>query len=295
MARTMNETYTSATVDLESLASPYLTGFIKPQPFIRWETQRGCKFRCTFCQHREPEKSLTKTKHVSLARIREEAQWILDNPIIQDIAVLDPVFNSGPHYLDVLKCLFGYTGKLSLQCRMEMVNDAFLEHIAEINRTGRVVLEFGLQTTNRAEMKLIDRGNNMTKVQKTLDDTRRLNIETELSLIFGLPEQTLDSFKTSVEFCKENQVKTIHAFPLMLLRGTPLYENKEKLRLVESNEIASEYIPRVQGDVIPHVVQSPSFTYREWREMALIAEKLETEYNADSKPTTTTTTPDVVL
>lgn len=93
---------TKATVSLEDLPSPYLDGLIPPQRFIRWETQRGCKFRCSFCQHREPDKALSRTKHISVTRIQQEIEWILANPIIQDIAVLDPVFNSGPHYLDIL-------------------------------------------------------------------------------------------------------------------------------------------------------------------------------------------------
>jgi radical SAM superfamily enzyme YgiQ (UPF0313 family) len=115
-----------ASVDLETLPSPYLEGVIKPQRFIRWETQRGCKFRCSFCQHREPKSALDKTKAFSLNRVHQEAQWILQNPIIQDVAVLDPVFNSGPHYLEILRWLHGYTGKLALQARLEMVKVEFI-------------------------------------------------------------------------------------------------------------------------------------------------------------------------
>jgi len=85
---------TQATVDLKSLPSPYLHGVIQPQRFIRWETQRGCKFRCSFCQHRGP-KNTTTDKAFDPDRIQKEIQWILNNPIIQDIAVLDPVINSG--------------------------------------------------------------------------------------------------------------------------------------------------------------------------------------------------------
>lgn len=269
----------SATIDLESLPSPYLEGIIKPQPFIRWETQRGCKFRCSFCQHREPDKALTRTKYLSMDRVKREAQWILDHPIIQDIAVLDPTFNSGHHYLDVMKSLHGYTGKLALQCRMEMVTPDFLAQVVEVNKTGNVVLEFGLQTIHKEEMRAIDRGNNMTKVEAVLKETKRLGIDIEVSLIFGLPGQTLESFKQSVDYCIQRQVRTIHAFPLMLLRGTPLYDRNERYQLVESTEIASEYIPRVQGDVIPHVVASSTFTYSDWKKMADLAEWLEVEYN----------------
>lgn len=271
---------TKATVDLESLPSPYLTGLIKPQQFIRWETQRGCKFRCSFCQHREPDKALLKTKFFDLNRIYNETKWILDNPTIQDIAVLDPIFNSGSNYIQILQWLYGYTGKLSLQSRIEMVTQDFLKEIQNINKTGNVVLEFGLQTIHKEEQKFIDRGNNMKKVSEILTMTSDRNINTEVSLIFGLPGQTYQSFEQSVNYCIQYKVNKIHAFPLMLLRGTPLYDNKDKLGLKQSHEIVSEFIPRVQ-DVIPHVVASQSFDYEEWRRMAALAEKLEMEYNVN--------------
>jgi hypothetical protein len=89
----------------------------------------------------------------------------------------------------------------------------------------------------------------------------------------------VQSFQDSVNFCVAQNVPIIHAFPLMLLRGTPLFENKDALELVESTDIASSLIPRVQDNVIPHVVRSKSFSYDDWKEMAKIAEWLETVYN----------------
>jgi radical SAM superfamily enzyme len=157
---------------------------------------------------------------------------------------------------------------------MEMVRAEFMDEICEVNKTGNVVLEFGLQTIHKDEMRLIDRGNNMRRVVEVLTQTRERNIDTEVSLIFGLPGQTVKSFEESVNFCIEHNVKTIHAFPLMLLRGTPLHENKKVLGLVESNEVASEHIPRIQDGVIPHVIQSKTFDHAGWLKMAELAERL---------------------
>lgn len=264
----------SANVDLEQLPSPFLTGLIPPQRFIRWKTQRGCPFRCSFCQHRESDITMTR-RNMPLSRVLEEAKWITDNPVIQDIAVLDPTFNSGPNYLAILDQLIEgkYSGKLALQCRAEMVKNEFLDKVDELNKTGHIVLEFGLQTTNFEEAKLIDRPNNIKKIKSVLEETKDRNIETEISLIFGLPNQTVASFQASVDFCKEMRVSRIYGFPLMLLRGTPLHRDKQKLGLVESNEVFIPEIDRIQED-IPHVVQSPSFDYKEWKRMSEIAKDL---------------------
>lgn len=268
----------SAKVDLEAIPSPFLTGIIEPQPFIRWETQRGCPFRCSFCQHRESDVSM-KRRNFDISRVMQEIDWIIANPVIQDIAVLDPTFNTGPHYLEILHAFAEkkFTGKLSLQCRIEMVTPEFLEVVQEINKNGRVVLEFGLQTIHKNEQALIQRPNNMAKVKHIFTEVKQRNIETEVSLIFGLPGQTVESFKESVDFCKSYNVPRIYAFPLMLLRGTPLYDQKRQLGLIESTDIHLEKIPRQQQN-IPHVVASQTFSYKEWLEMANIAESLD-DYN----------------
>jgi radical SAM superfamily enzyme YgiQ (UPF0313 family) len=215
-----------------------------------------------------------------MSRIAQEVEWIISHPVIQDVAVLDPTFNSGPNYLAVMDALIAgrFSGKLSLQCRAEMVKDEFLDRVEALNQTGHVVLEFGLQTIHKSEWKLIDRPNNLRRVTEVLEQTRRRGIETEISLIFGLPQQTVMSFKESIEFCKKMDVSRIYAFPLMLLRGTPLHANKRQLQLVESDEIDLPGIDRVQ-DGIPHVVASPSFSFREWQDMASMAQELTLDYN----------------
>lgn len=93
--------------------SLYNKQFNYPQPFIRWETQRGCFYRCNFCQHREPNNALLPGKRcIPLSRTVAEIEWIHSNKVIQDIAVLDPVFNSGVYYLSHLNNLVGYTGNV---------------------------------------------------------------------------------------------------------------------------------------------------------------------------------------
>jgi hypothetical protein len=248
-------------IDLASLHSPFLGGLIAPQPFIRWETKRGCPYRCAFCQHKGSNQLL----EFPLSRIQKEVQWIANHPIINDIAVLDPTFNIGKNYLHVLKELtqHKFSGKISLQCRIERVTNEFLDAVTSLNASATTTLEFGLQTIHSEEQKIINRTNIINKAKKVFAEAKKRNINVEVSLIYGLPNQTLDSFRQSIQFCKESGVETIYAFPLLLLRGTALYQRKKELGLIEST------------DPIPRVITSPSFTYDQWLEMKKIAALLE--------------------
>lgn len=267
-----------AEVNFESLPSPFLSGLIAPQRFIRWETQRGCPFRCSFCQHRQPEKSQLKSRRFARSRVDQEIEWICDHPVIADIAVVDPTFNTGLDHVHTINMLTdgGYRGEISLQCRAELVKDEFLRAIKRLHLQARPVLEFGLQTIHEQEQQYIDRPTNLQKIECNLRKCLDSGIPIEVSLIFGLPGQTLESFQQSVRFCQDLGVPTIRAFPLMLLRGTKLFDRKHELGLVESCDPADPSIDRVQ-EGIPHVVSSKTFSRRDWEHMAAIAADLEND------------------
>jgi radical SAM superfamily enzyme YgiQ (UPF0313 family) len=256
----------STVLNPQTLSSPLLNGIVTPQPFMRVETKRGCLYRCAYCQH----SGSNPLVEFPLSRVIKEVQWITAHPVINDIAVIDPTFNVGNSYLLVLKefAKQKFSGKISFQCKAERVTGEFLDAVESLNTYAKTTLEFGLQTIHKKEARAILRSNQINKIKEVFLETKRRNINTEISIIYGLPNQTLESFRQTILFCNECGIKAIRAFPLLLLRGTILYNRKEELALKESN------------DLIPCVVESPSFTYSHWREMEKIAKVLEDSYKA---------------
>jgi radical SAM superfamily enzyme YgiQ (UPF0313 family) len=249
----------SARPDLAALPSPLLTGVLRPGAFLRWEAQRGCPYSCSFCQHRESG-SRMRFGVLPQGRVLRELEVIASSSVT-DLAVLDPVFNMNPHAEAILRTLadLGYRGRVSLQCRFELLTASFLDACSRLD----VHLEFGLQTIHEREMRAIGRLNNLVKVDAAVAMLRASGVPFEVSLIYGLPEQTLDSFRASVDWCHQRSVSVVRAFPLMLLRGTALDQGRERWKLVESN------------DAIPVVTQSSSFTHAEWLRMHKLAAELE--------------------
>ena len=83
-----------ARVDLDRMPSPFLDGTVPVTRggFLRWETKRGCPFKCSFCQHRNPDSR--DYQRIAAARTREEIERFA-RAGVADIAVLDPIFNDG--------------------------------------------------------------------------------------------------------------------------------------------------------------------------------------------------------
>lgn len=251
-----------ATVALDRLPSPYLHGTLDParhRRFVRWETRRGCLFRCSFCQHRDPGSRPRVQGFAGDRLAREIAGFVAAG--VESIAVLDPIFNDPRSpYLEVLDALIdaGFRGHLSLQCRFELVTPEFLDRCRRLD----VTPEFGLQTIHPAEWSIIRRGNHLGKIEAAIAALHEAGLPFEVSLIYGLPAQTLASFRETVDWCLRRRIPVVRAFPLMLLRGTELERERARWGLRESD------------DVIPMVIASDTFTEAEHAEMGRIAEAL---------------------
>lgn len=250
-----------AEVDLKNLPSPWLEDAIQldQDSTVRWESQRGCNFRCSFCQHRQPDARMPITI-VEKSRIRSEIDLFCKKNV-RRISVLDPVFNTNNnHSIDVLNQFskHKFQGEISLQCRVEMIDNAFLDVAQKLN----VILEFGIQSIHKREYLAVGRPNNMAKIAQVLREVQHRKIKHEVSLIYGLPEQTLQSFQSSVDWCLTMSIPVIKAFPLLLLRGTELEREQDKWSFIVK-----------QGD-LPMVISSKSFTSTDWEEMDRIANTL---------------------
>jgi len=181
--------------------------------------------------------------------------------------VLDPVFNMGADYLEVLKeaTRIGLGALMTFQSRLELIarpgGEAFLDLCTNLNAH----LEFGLQTAVEAEFRAIKRPNNLQRVETALRAIRELGLAFETHLIYGLPNQTLESFQRSIDFLQSNGCHTILAYPLMLLKGTPLLDRAEDFGFV---------VNETEDFRIPHPVASASYSERDWHAMKEIAEGL---------------------
>ena len=253
--------------DLNAVPSVYKMGEIPVmdgQKMVRQETKRGCPYHCSFCAHRDLNGN--KVHAYPKARIYEELS-IFKAGSVQKINILDPVFNAGPDYLEILREIMriGLTSQVSLQTRFEAIRgaegEAFLNLCAEMN----VHLEFGVQTIMKDEYKAIRRPNNVRMIKSLMGELNDRDISYEISLIYGLPNQTLDSFRRSVDFVRGNGCDNVTAYPLMLLKGTELYAEKEQWGFKEK---------RMGRFGIPIVVGSHSFGEDEWFEMKRLAEAL---------------------
>ena len=256
-------------INFEEIPSPYLHGVIDVIPgqeMLRMETKRGCPYRCSFCAHRDLQNN--KLYMGELEKAKAELSLFKEKGV-RRINVLDPVFNVGNTYIPILEEIarLGFEDTVfTFQTRIERIKgeegELFLSLISQIGGH----LEFGVQTIIKEEFNVIRRPNDVEHIDRVISRLNQMDITYEVSLIYGLPNQTKHSFRRSIEFFRDLGCEKIMAFPLMLLKGTELYAEKEKYQLLE--EPMGEF-------QIPVVVSGNTFTKSDWLEMKQIAIGME--------------------
>jgi len=215
----------SSGIKSSPFSKPQLAKSLLGHNFLRWQTQRGCVFRCTFCAFKSPNGAIVesdiKTVAFELKKIKEMG--------IRKVAVLDPVFFLNRNRsIEILRLMASITPDVeySIQSRFEHLDSTIIDILALMN----VKLECGLQTLDREVQKSIKRVNNLQKVQESIEMLVSNKIRFETHLIYGLPNQVMKSFASDVFSLNKMGCKKLRIFPLSLLRGTGIansFENNE--------------------------------------------------------------------
>lgn len=264
-------------LDVTRLVSPYLSGAVsvpRRAPMVRMETQRGCRWRCSFCSYRGMGE--TPVTQFPADRVRAELALFAKQGV-QKMNVLDAEFNWSRISLDVLRTMVdvGLDARITVQARPENLIRArwaaeFLDLCEELD----IHLEFGLQTAIEAESVAVNRRNDIDAVSRALGEVSRRGISHEVSLIYGLPLQTVESFASSLEYVRRHGVPTVRCFPLMLHRGTALSQRRQEFALAEETLDAFD---------VPFVTSSSTFTRSEWAQMRRMAEAVDGAADAGAR------------
>lgn len=135
-----------------------------------------------------------------------------------------PSLLSGPQFaavMDALRAAFTLTAdaEVSIEANPGTISPEKLDAIraAGINR-----ISFGVQSANTEELRMLERIHDFFTVIEAVHTARQAGFDNlNLDLIYGLPEQTLQSWQTTVQRIVELHPEHISAYALTLEHGTP--------------------------------------------------------------------------
>ncbi|MDI1266027.1 MAG: cobalamin-dependent protein [bacterium] len=256
--------------DLDEIPSPFLGGAFDEimaanpdESWIGlWETNRGCPFRCTFCDWGSA--TAAKVTKFGEERLFHEVDWFAEKKI-EYIFCCDANFGIQKRDVDIanyvadIKKQTGFPVALSVQNTKNATERAY--------ETQKILSDAGLNKGVALSMQSVD----MTTLEAIKRDNISLGtymelqrrftrdkVETYSDLILGLPGETYESFVKGVDLLMENgQHNRIQFNNLSILpnaeMGDPAYQAKYGMVTVES-KIINIHGERVElDDDVPEV------------------------------------------
>jgi hypothetical protein len=190
------------------------------KPFIQLETSRGCSSKCSFCTS-----SLTeKVQYYSLDRVCSDLIYI-KNAGIREVRVLDRTFNIPSDRAVKLLKIFSEEFsdiRFHLEFNPSKMKDTVCEQLAKA-APGQFHVEIGIQTFYPPALSAVNR---MAAIEKTEKGLKKLisisGIEIHADLLYGLPEQTIESVFNDLKKLILAGPEEIQLEVLKILPGTPI-------------------------------------------------------------------------
>ena len=223
--------------DLNDIPSPFLSGVFKPEYAMSiLETNRGCPYRCGFCYWGAATND--RVYRFDDERVRDEITWMSRNGVLF-LYIADANWGMLPRDVDISRHIADCTRANHLPNVVYFSSAKNKPHavtkITDIFQEAGLVTSqpVSMQTLEPRSLQIIDRSNiklgAFTLIQ---EDLKERGISSFIELIWPLPGETLESFKRGIGTLCERDAQTIIVYSHLLLNNTPIYRNRETLRLV---------------------------------------------------------------
>lgn len=205
-----------------------------------------CRSKCRYCDFY----SLPRAEGEMDRYVRAlTAQLIRQAPLTAGYGVDTIYFGGGtPSYLGWRRltslletaldhCRVRPDGEITLEANPDSLEDP--GQVRELVSAGFNRVSLGVQSADDGELRAMGRVHTFAQARSAVRAARTGGIENlSLDLIYGLPDQTMDRWRRTVERVLELEPEHLSCYGLKLEEGTPLWRQREELTLPDGDRQA---------------------------------------------------------
>ena len=214
-------------------------------PFIAFYTSRGCPAMCTYCLWPQTH-SGHRWRVRSAGDVAAEVRFALEQfPNLREIFFDDDTFNyQKARTVELCRALKPL--KFTWSCTSRVTTD--YETLKAMKEAGCRLLIVGYETGDPQILKNIKKGATIEMAERFTRDCKKLGILVHGDFIVGLPGETRESLRRTVDFakrldCETIQVSIAHPYP-----GTEFYRYCEDNGLITIDGMTDE-----SGHQLPNI------------------------------------------
>ncbi|MDD4939435.1 MAG: radical SAM protein [Candidatus Omnitrophica bacterium] len=279
-------------VDLDGLCWPLREGLPMeryndtpgdmPLPSAQILASRGCPYKCKFCLWPQVMYQSSHYRTRDVADVVDEMEYLAKEMGFKSIYFDDDTFNIGKARM-LLFCDEVKKRKLNIpwaiMARADLMDEEILENMRE---AGLYAVKYGVESASQKLLDNIDKNMDIGKTEEIIKLTKMLGIKTHLTFTFGLPGETKETVRKTIDFALRLDPTTIQFSIATPFPGTQFYKEMEQKGCLLSNNWAEydgnnnsviEYGNITKKD-LQYAIRS---AYKEW---ALHCAKRKTAINA---------------
>jgi anaerobic magnesium-protoporphyrin IX monomethyl ester cyclase len=211
------------------------------EPFAALYTSLGCPYRCSFCMINIINRTDTSPS-VSSENSNVFRWWSPEFIIsqfehfaregVRNVKIADELFVLNPnHFIKICDLIRerGYDFNIWAYSRIDTCKPAYLD---KLKKAGINWLGLGIENPNTDLRREIHKdGFADVKIVDVIKQIRSAGINVGANYIFGLPHDTQESMKKTLQFAMENMTEMTNMYCAMAYPGSPLYLQAKALNV----------------------------------------------------------------
>jgi radical SAM superfamily enzyme YgiQ (UPF0313 family) len=215
-------------------------------PYLSFYTSRGCPAMCTFCLWPQTH-SGHRWRLRSSTDIANECKYVLENfPGLKEIFFDDDTFNYQKartiELCSKLKPL-----NFTWSCTSRVTTD--YDTLKAMKEAGCRLLIVGYESGDQQILKNIKKGATLDMAERFTANTKKLGLVVHGDFIVGLPGESRESLRHTIDFAKKIDVETIQVSIAHPYPGTEFYDYVKKNDLITIDMMTDE-----SGHQLPNII-----------------------------------------
>ena len=190
-------------------------------PYVSIYSSRGCPSRCIYCLW--PQTFSGRTMRVRSPRnVYEEVKWIVDNiPEMRELSFDDDTFTADrKHACDIA----GLIKPLGISWTINARANTDYETLKTLREAGLRHVVVGFESGNDQILKNIKKGVTAAQAVQFTRDCKKLGLSIHGAFIMGLPGETRETIRQTIEFAKRLDLNSIQASLASPYPGTEFFD-----------------------------------------------------------------------
>ena len=207
-----------------------------PVPSVQMWASRGCPFQCTFCAWPQLMYNSNNYRMRKPKAITDEMEYLLKERKFKSVYFDDDSFNiNKKNVLDLCREIKKRNLNVpwAIMARADAMDE---EMLIDMKDAGLHAVKYGVES---AEQELIDsvcKSLNLKKAEHIIRFTKSLGIKTHLTFAFGLPGETQETIKRTIDYAIELDPDTVQFSIMTPYPGTEYYRQLDSKGYITSKD-----------------------------------------------------------